>query len=62
MKENAPKKITPYHPEWAKPGCTVVKEWTREIRSGSAVGIGTFCEYKNKNGKLVECMKWVAWQ
>ena len=55
-------KIQPHYPEWAKPGCKVIKTWEREIRSGTARGVGTFVEYKNSKGKVRECMKWVKWK
>lgn len=55
-------KIVPYHPEWAKTGCTVIKSWEREVKSGTAVGIAYMVQYKNPKGSIRECMKWVKWK
>lgn len=55
------KKIIPYLPAWAKPGCITIRVWEEEVKSGHARGTGTFVQYVDKKGKEQECMKWVKW-
>lgn len=55
-------KITPWYPQWAKPGCKVIKEWKEVIRSGDAVGDADFVQYQDAKGKMQETMKWVKWR
>jgi hypothetical protein len=53
-----------YLPPWINPETSkgVVEEWTEEVISGPARGIGHFVKFLNKKNKPVEMMKWVIWE
>lgn len=51
----------PILPPWAKPGCVVVKEYYKEITSGSAIGNSLWVVYIDAKGSEQETMKWVKW-
>lgn len=51
-----------YKPQWAKDGCKVVREWSKEFTSGKSEGIAYWVEYKDPKGKTRTCVKWVKWK
>lgn len=54
--------IKPVHPPWAKPGCTVLDTWEKEIKSGDAIGLSKWVRYTTHSGSEQECMMWVRWR
>jgi hypothetical protein len=55
------KKIKPHVPPWAKDGCVVTKIWDQEVKSGRAIGSGSYIKYTDKKGAEQTCLKFVAW-
>lgn len=50
-----------YCPPWAKPGCTVIRTFEKDVVSGTARGLGYWVVYLDKKRKEQRMMKWVIW-
>ena len=51
-----------YLPQWAKPGCKIIKEWEEEFETAGYCGIKYMITYENHKNQTITCLKWVKWK